>query len=81
MKVEIINLSKEAREKRDYCDALEIKINGYKVFRVRDGEHEDNYLFRNFKDCYGIDDLIKSAYEAGKSGEELEIKYLKVEEL
>ncbi len=39
-----------------------------------DGEPEDNNLGRNFNSCYSIKDLVKKAYEAGKSGESLEIE-------
>lgn len=53
---------------------LEIKINGGRAFRVRDGETEDNNLSRNFSDCYKIADIIQQAYNAGKNGEDLTIE-------
>lgn len=50
-----------------------IIVDGEKVFDVGDGEPEDNTLGRNFNDCFGIPDLLQKAYNAGKSGEQLEI--------
>lgn len=37
-----------------------------------EGESEDMYLFRDLSDAYSISDLLKIAYDAGKSGEEFE---------
>ena len=47
-------------------DALIIQIDGKTVFSAFDGEPEDNSLCRNFGDCFGIGDLMKQAYDAGK---------------
>ena len=49
MKIEVITLTEESSERREYNEALTIKIDGKKVFEVYDGEHEDNNLMRNFK--------------------------------
>lgn len=75
MKVLVITRSEEEVERCDYRDAYEIKINGKRVFKARDGEPEDNSLGRDFSDIYNIPDLMKIAYEAGKNGEEFEIEY------
>jgi hypothetical protein len=77
MKVEIISIKESEFENNGYRDQLTIKINGKKVFQVRDGEPEDNNLWRNFKDCFKIDDLLKMAFEAGSKGKNLEIVYSK----
>jgi hypothetical protein len=37
------------------------------------GEPEDMTLGRDLSDAYSIEDMLVMAYEAGKSGEELEI--------
>ena len=81
MKVEVLTLTEEAKELRDYRDSLTIKIDNEEVFQVYDGELEDNFLSRNFRDCYRIDQLMKLAYEAGKRNEELIFEMKEVEEL
>lgn len=81
MKIEIISLTEKARERIDYCDSIEIKINGIEMFSVYDGEPEDNTLNRNFRSCYNILPLIEMAYNAGKAGEKLEIERLEVDEI
>lgn len=80
MKVIVKTLTDEAIKRRNYCDAVEIVMDGKKVFSVGDGEPEDNNLSRNFNDCYFIDSIIKQAHEAGKNGEALEIEELKLDE-
>ena len=62
MKVEIYSLTKDEFERRDYCNALQIKINGKDEFEVYDGEPEDNNLSRNFSDCFSIEKLMELAY-------------------
>lgn len=57
----------------DYRDIIEIWIDGERHFSVHDGEPEDNSLGRNFSACYGIAHLMEKAYEAGKTGRELNI--------
>ena len=81
MKVEFINLTEEAQEERDYCDALVVKVDGVEVFSVCDGEPEDNNLSRNFSDCYNVVDLMKMAYKAGGNGEGFEVEFIEVEEI
>jgi len=80
MKVKTVSLTDKTIERRDYCDAFGIFIDGKKVFRVHDGEHEDNSLGRNFSDCFGIPELMRKAWEAGKNGESFELEDEKVEE-
>jgi len=67
--------SQKAIERMDYCDALEIEIDGKVVFSVSDGEPEDSNLSRDFSDCYSIISFMKQAYEAGKRGESFDIEY------
>jgi len=73
MKIDVITRSKTAVEDCDYRDALEIRINGEKVFSVSDGEPEDANLGRDFNDAYSVPELLKRAFEAGKNGETFEI--------
>ena len=80
-KVEIISLTEEGQERRDYGNALEIRFNGSRVFSVYDGEPEDSNLCRDFNDCWKIPDLIEKAYKAGLAGEELEITSSEVDEI
>lgn len=57
---------------------LEILIDGEETFSIGPGEPEDFCLHRDLSSCYGIVDMMKQAYEAGKKGEPLEIKEEKV---
>ena len=80
MKVVIQTLTEKAIERRDYRDAVEVLIDGKKVFSVGDGEPEDNNLSRNFNDCYFIDGIIKQAYSAGMDKEKLDIEHIELDE-
>ena len=75
MKVTVINRSEEEVESCDYRGAIVIKIDGKQVFKASDGEPEDATLGRDFSDIYNIPDIIKTAYDAGKNGEKLEIEF------
>ena len=81
MKVSVTTLTDFAIKQRDYQEVLEIHINGKSCFSVSDGEPEDANLSRDFNDCWNIPELMKEAFEAGKNGEEFEIKNLQVDEL
>uniref|UniRef100_A0A6M3KYB0 Uncharacterized protein n=1 Tax=viral metagenome TaxID=1070528 RepID=A0A6M3KYB0_9ZZZZ len=80
MKVTVKSLTDEEFERRDYRDALEIYIDGKVRFSVYDGEPEDANLSRDFNDCWNISELMKTAFLAGKNGEEFEIEILRVDE-
>ncbi len=80
MKVEIYTLTEEEIERRDYCNALKIKINGSDEFEVYDG-YDDNSLSGNFNDCFKIEKLMKLAYQAGKNSEEYTVEYLEVNKI
>ena len=41
-----------------------------------EGEPEDNSLGRDLNDAYSIPDLVKMAYEAGKSGEPMVYEFI-----
>lgn len=69
MKVEIYDKENSYDEFRYHYDI----VAGDMVLSFSDGEPEDNTLSRNFSDVYSIPKLIEMAYQAGKSGEELEI--------
>lgn len=73
MKIVITNRTEEEIERCDYRDAVEIKIDGRRVFSVRDDEPEDSNLSRSFSDVYKIGDLLQMAYNAGKNGEDFEL--------
>lgn len=73
MKVIIKTRPADVLEDFDYCDAIEIEIDGKTVFSVYDGDTEDNSLNRNFSDCYRISELLEMAFDAGVNGEKLEI--------
>ena len=73
MKVEVRTRSDEAVEERDYRDAMQINIDGEKVFSVHDGEPEDANLGRDFNDAYSVAALLQRAFEAGKNGETFEL--------
>jgi len=73
MRVEVITRSDEEVESCDYRNAIEIKIDGKRVFRASDGEPEDATLNRDFNDIYSIADLLKMAYDAGKAGNTFEL--------
>ena len=77
MKIEMFELTDEEIEARDYRAALAIAVNDEIKFHVHDGEPEDSNLGRDFCDCWGVVDLMKMAYDAGKQGEDLDIVYTK----
>lgn len=54
-----------------------IRDNGEKdSVSIGEGEPEDMYLFRDLSDAYSISNLIRMAYEAGKSGEPFEYELI-----
>lgn len=75
MLIEITTRDEIELEDYDYRDRIQISIDGKVVLDVHDGEPEDNTLGRNFSGCYGIDDMLKQAYEAGCRGEAFEINH------
>ena len=78
MLVEIKSLTEESLNQRDYRDILYIHINGKRVFGVMDGEPEDSNLMRDFNDCFNVPDLMRRAYQAGVSGESIEVETSRV---
>jgi len=70
----IIRSSKKIEE-MEYKNAIEICVNGKLKLRFADGEPEDATLSRGFNDVYYITDALEMAYSAGKSGEQMIIKY------
>jgi len=68
MRVEERFLDDKAKAERDYRDAYEIYIDGDLVASFWDGEPEDANLARDFNDCYSIVDIMRHAYNVGKSG-------------
>jgi hypothetical protein len=74
MKITIETYSEKACEENDYCGKFVLKIDGKKFMSFYDGEPEDSNLGRNFNDVFSIPELIQRVYDAGKSGEVLEIE-------
>ena len=62
MKITIKSRSDKNYEECDYRNAIEISIDGKRVFEVADGEPEDSNLSRDFNDCWKIPELLESAY-------------------
>lgn len=75
MVVTVISRSESAMEDCDYRDAMQIDVDDVLMFEVSDGEPEDSNLSRDFSDVYEIPKLMQMAYEAGRKGEDFEIKY------
>ena len=69
MIVQITSRTESELEEHDYRDSLLIKVDGEIKFNVSDGEPEDANLSRDFSDCFGIGNLMKLAYDAGKNDE------------
>lgn len=58
----------------DYRDYIEITVDGEEVFRVHDGEPEDNNLGRNFSDCGKLVRLLQQAYHWGLDGKNVKFE-------
>lgn len=72
--------SEEAIKENDYNDCIEITFDDKDVFRVHDGEPEDNNLSRNFSNCYNVSSLMEQCYKNGVNGIEMEFQYQEEEE-
>ena len=81
MDVEVITLTKKAVSKWKYRNSLEIRIDGKKAVRFFDGEPEDATLSRDFKDCYKIPELMRTAHQAGARGESFMLIPREVDEI
>ena len=81
MKVEFITRTELKIEKYDYRNRIVININNEKVFDIRDDEPEDSNLSRSFSDCYKITNLIRKAYNAGRNGEDFELKEIESDDI
>jgi hypothetical protein len=65
----------------DHKDASQVNINlttneGTESISIGEGEKEDMYLFRDLSDVYNITSMLKSAYDAGKNGENFEYEFI-----
>lgn len=60
---------------KDSDRGLEIAINGKTEFRIGNGEPEDMTMNRDLSDSYNIVDMLSTAHEAGKNGEEFNVEY------
>lgn len=65
----------------DHEGASQINIDlttnlGTESISIGEGEKEDMYLFRDLSDAYSIADMLKSAYKAGKNGEDFEYEFI-----
>ena len=75
-----VSLTEEEMERRDYRDALQIKIDGSIALQFHDGEPEDNNTGRNFNDIYSIIHVLKQVHAAGAAGESLAVIFEEVGE-
>ncbi len=73
MKITIETFSEKGFEENDYQGKFVLKIDGERFMSLFDGEPEDSNLGRNFSDIFYIPELIQRVYDAGKSGEPLEL--------
>lgn len=81
MKIVEKSLTETALEAADWMDIYIIEVNGEEKISVNDyGEPEDNSLGRDLNFVYGIVDLMRLAFEAGKAGEEFVVEQQKIEE-
>ena len=65
-------------DEEDYTQEVKIQVkssSGDIDLSFHDGESEDNNISRNFNDILKIEELLEIAFNAGKSGEELNITY------
>ena len=53
-------------------------LDNREIFRVGDGDTKNNSLSNTFSDCYGVDTLIKQAYETGKRKKPFEVEIIRV---
>lgn len=79
MEIKITSRSGDQIMKHDGHDFFMIEGGGL-VLKFVDGEPEDNTLQRNFSDVFKIDQFIGAAYNAGRMGKKLEIKYVDEED-
>ena len=75
MKLVWKNRSEEEVRNCDYRSAVEVEIDGKRVFNVGDGEPEDSNLGGDFNDVYKLPEIFLMIHEAGLRGEELHIDY------
>ena len=74
MRVILGSLTEEAQKERDYRNAMEISVDGKRVFSAWDGEPEDATLARDFNDCWSIPELMEQAYSAGVANDTFSIE-------
>lgn len=69
------NTSKDEMLENDGMCEYEIVVNGVKRIHASDyGEPEDNSLSRDLKFVFDIVKLMRESYNAGKNGEDFNIK-------
>lgn len=81
MKIEFIRRSMQKIKEYDWSCAVEIRVDGEKVFSVSDGEPEDANLSRDFNDVYVVPKLLQMAFDAGKNGESFTIEESESDEI
>lgn len=69
MKIDVFDYEIEEYVRNGY----EIDVDDKSFMGFRDGEPEDNNLYRNFGDVYSIPELLRLAHESGTRGEPLEM--------
>ena len=70
MNVKVITQSDKFMENHDYISFFVIEVDGKEKVSFIDGEPEDSTISRNFSGVMSIPALMRSAYEAGKNGQD-----------
>lgn len=73
MEVKVFSQDSQDLDECEFDNYFKIEINGTVAFNVFEGRPDDNFLYKNFKDCYQIPYLMKLAYEAGFRKEEFKV--------
>ena len=80
MKVRIEARKEEEDDYGDEYNFIIVEINGNKFLDIGEGEPEDMKFHRSLNDLYSIDSIILAAFNAGKNGEKLDLKWITEEE-
>lgn len=81
MKLVWKNRSSKEIENCDWRSAVQVEIDGKRVFNVWDGEPEDSNLGRDFNDVYRLPEVFRMIHEAGLRGESLDIETVEDDEV
>ena len=74
MRIKTTAASDKFLENNNYRYMFVIEVDGIRKAHFLDGESEDATICRDFSDVMSIPALMKSAYDAGKKGEEFVVE-------